>query len=76
MPFSNNHQETLRKKNRDLLFTRPKNYIAQLEPLSDVSGIDEVAGWGVQRGGGQTWDSAFIGVKNGHLGFHWPTPHW
>ena len=63
------------EKNEDLLFTRPRNYIAQLEPLSEVSAID--GGWrGVRRGGGQTWGSAFIGVKNGHLGFHWPTPHW
>ena len=54
---------------------RPRNYIAQLEPLSEVSAID--GGWGgVRRGGGQTWGSAFIGVKNGHLAFHWPTPHW
>lgn len=58
---------TIRKlcgeKNKDLLFMRPRNYIVQLEPLSGSLWYR----WGVggsAEGGGQTWGSAFIGVKN------------
>ena len=44
---------------------RPRNYIAQLEPLSEVSGIDR--GWG---GSAEGWASPSSVIPSPH-----PTPH-
>ena len=59
MPFSNNHQETL--KTKSLLFTEPENYTVHLGPHREVVGRERVSA--------QAWGSAFIGVEGGPMVF-------
>ena len=59
MPFSYNHQGALKKKNRGLLLTRPGNYTWTWGHTVWLWAEGECLGLG----------SAFIGVKDGGLGF-------
>ena len=65
IPFHDNYQKSL---NKGLLLTGPGSYTVQLEPHIEFKGRESLRSW--------VWDSAFIRVEGGGLGFCWLTLNW